>query len=158
MKNKNENIMAKIKSAGLLMFWEDEEELKIFLVHPGGPYWTKKDLWGIPKGLVEENESLFEAAKREFEEETSIIPEEPYYDLGETSSKVKSIHTWAFLKSFDGEITSNLFEMEWPPKSGEIQEFPENDKGRWFTLTEAKKFIFTSQIKILENFEAKFNI
>jgi len=150
--------MGKIKSAGLLMFWENENELKVFLVHPGGPYWTNKDQWGIPKGLIEDNESPFEAAKREFEEETGITPDAPFYDLGETSSKVKAIKTWAFMKYFTGDITSNTFEMEWPPKSGELKEFPENDEGKWFALDDAKKVIFKSQLKILENFELKFNI
>lgn len=145
--------MAKVKSAGLLMFWENEKEVKVFLVHPGGPYWTKKDLWGIPKGAIEEGETDFNAAVREFEEETGIKAEGPFYYLGETSSKVKTVKTWAFMKQFNGEIESNMFEMEWPPKSGIMQEFPENDMGSWFTLDEARKIIFGSQLGILENFE-----
>lgn len=145
--------MAKAQSAGLLMFWYFGKQVKVFLVRPGGPYWKNKYRWGIPKGHIEPGESAFEAGKREFKEETGIEPIEPFFSLGQTSSRAKTVQTWAFEKFFDGVITSNNFDLEWPPGTGQIISIPENDEGKWFTLKDAKRHIFESQVAIIENFE-----
>lgn len=129
-------------SAGLLMYKIKEgRALSCFLVHPGGPYYQGKHIgtWGIPKGLVEEGEELLEAGIREFVEETGISPQGPYIPLESIRyRKGKVVHAWAF----EGEwiekngISSNTFRTEWPPKSGNTQEFPEVDEARWMGLEE----------------------
>jgi len=148
----------KKNSAGLLMYKKKNDEFLVFLVHPGGPYWYNKYQWGIPKGEIEKEEDPQKAAIREFEEETSIDVNSSLKYLGITSSKYKTIETWAFEKDWEGEIKSNLFEMEWPKNSGIMQEFPENDKGRWFSLDQAEQVIFDSQKEILLNFKKEFEI
>lgn len=138
-------------SAGLLMFKITQaRELHCFLVHPGGPYYEGKHLgtWGIPKGLVETDESLENTAKREFFEETGIEPRPPYFYLENIRySKGKVVHAWAFEGAWeetDG-IISNSFEAEWPPKSGQLQTFPEVDEGRWMDLKEVQIRIHPAQ-------------
>ena len=141
----------KAASAGLIMYDIIDGEVKILLVHPGGPFYVKKDLkhWGIPKGLIEGKECEWECAKREFEEETGITPpisKSKYFDLGTVTYKSgKVVHAWLFRGNFPGAITCNLFSMEWPPNSGNLQEFPENDRGEMFTITEAMDKIMSSQ-------------
>ena len=115
--------MPKLISAGLLMFNESKNGLKVFLVHPGGPFFAKKDdgYWGIPKGLIEDGEEIISAAKREFEEETGIKPAKDLFLLGTiVQSNNKEVHAWSFKNENDKpiEITCNTFEMEWPPHSG----------------------------------------
>jgi predicted NUDIX family NTP pyrophosphohydrolase len=139
-----------VHSAGLLMFNSSGDELKIFLVHPGGPFFTKKDdgYWGIPKGLVEDNENPFQAAIREFEEETGIKPEGEFISVGFTAQRNnKIVHAWAFESERSGqiEITCNTFEMEWPPHSGKRQQFPEVDRGEYFNINEARKKVYSAQ-------------
>ena len=128
--------------------------LEVFLVHPGGPFWAKKDngAWSVPKGLVEEGEDRLAAAKREFVEETSIVPVEPFISLGETRAKSgKSVFVWAFMGTCDlPNIVSNTFSLEWPPKSGQMREFPEVDKGQYFRLPDAQCKITKSQAELLE--------
>lgn len=129
-------------SAGLLMYKFDGEELKVFLVHPGGPFFENKDngFWGIPKGLVEREENLLAAAIREFKEETGIEPAGEFTSLGWVKQRSgKTIHAWAFEYFGDGEIKilSNNFELEWPPNSGRRQLFPEVDDGKLFSAEEA---------------------
>ena len=136
------------------MYRKSGNILEVFLVHPGGPFWAKKDngAWSIPKGLVEEGEDRLEAAKREFLEETSILPVEPFICLGEIRAKSgKSVFVWAFMGTCDlPKIVSNTFSLEWPPKSGQMKEFPEVDKGQYFRLPDAQCKITKSQAELLE--------
>ena len=131
------------ESAGLLMYRNSRSVLEVFLVHPGGPFWAKKDIgaWSIPKGIIAEREDKLEAAKREFGEETSILPSEPFIYLGEIRQKSgKHVYAWAFERNGDPpQIKSNTFTIEWPPRSGRITEFPEVDQGQFFALPEARQ-------------------
>jgi predicted NUDIX family NTP pyrophosphohydrolase len=149
-------------SAGLLMYSVKNGKLKFFLVHPGGPFFANKDngYWGIPKGLTENNEKLLEAAKREFEEETGIEPKGEFLELGTVVQKNgKTVHAWAFEceKDENIEIECNTFKMEWPPKSGKFREFPEVDKGKFFTEEEAKIKINSAQLVFIERLKEKLN-
>jgi predicted NUDIX family NTP pyrophosphohydrolase len=124
------------------------------LVHPGGPFFIKKDngYWGIPKGLVEKDEDLLETAKREFEEETGLTPEGNFISLDFITQKSgKKIYAWAFKVNDDSpfEIKCNTFELEWPPHSGKIQNFPEVDKGEFFNLDNAVKKINPAQAEFI---------
>lgn len=142
--------MAK-KSAGLVVYYYDENKiLKVLLVHPGGPFFAKKDngVWSIPKGEYTDDEDALTVARREFKEETgNEILVEKYILL--TSVKLSSgkiITAWAANDYFDTPfVSSNLFEMEWPPKQGKMQWFPETDNAAWFTIDEAKKKMYESQ-------------
>jgi predicted NUDIX family NTP pyrophosphohydrolase len=150
------------RSAGLLMFTLKNNELKVLLVHPGGPFFKNKDngCWGIPKGLVESNENILDAAIREFEEETGIKTSGDYISLGEIrQNSGKIVHAWALEVEDDSlsEIKSNSFEMEWPPGSGRKQNFPEVDKCEFFTLEEAEKKINPSQIPLINNLKTHLN-
>ena len=132
-----------------------KEGLEYFLVHPGGPYFSNKDLgsWSIPKGLVDQDEPLLKAAKREFQEETGIEPQPPFHPLGEIRQKGgKKVHAWAFLGNWDAKqgFTSNTFSLEWPPRSGRMQEFPEIDNAQWFDQEQAKSKILSAQIPFLD--------
>jgi predicted NUDIX family NTP pyrophosphohydrolase len=148
-------------SAGLLMYRFRDSVLEVFLVHPGGPLWAAKDegAWSIPKGLIDPGEDNFAAAKREFEEETSIPSAEPFLGLGEIRQKSgKRISAWAFERRGDAPaVKSNLFTMEWPPRSGLKKDFPEIDKGEFFALPEARRKINQSQAEFLDRLEAKLN-
>lgn len=125
------------KSAGILLYRINSSKLEVLLVHPGGPYWAKKDagVWSVPKGEFEEVEDPLEAAKREMKEETGIKIKGNFIEL--TPVKLKSgkmIYAWAVCGDCEAEnITSNTFELEWPPKSGKREIFPEVDKAEWFT-------------------------
>jgi len=142
-------------SAGLLMY-DDSKELKLFLAHPGGPYFKNKDdgWWTIPKGLVEsDEEDLQNAAKREFTEETGIEPSGLMIDLGFIKQKSgKQVYCWAFKGSAEQsiELQSNNFILEWPPRSGKQQEFPEIDRAQWFDLQQAQSKIMAAQAPLLE--------
>jgi predicted NUDIX family NTP pyrophosphohydrolase len=147
-------------SAGLLLYRRDKAALGVFLVHPGGPYWTNKDLgaWSIPKGEYDVGEDPLAAAKREFEEETGFAP--PIGELNSLSeiklSSGKVITAWAVEGDCDADaIRSNMFSMEWPPKSGKMQEFPEVDRAAWFTLPEANEKIHPSQREFLTRLAAE---
>jgi len=150
--------MAKL-SAGIIVYRQNEEkEFEVLLVHPGGPFFKNKDegVWSIPKGEYEEGEDALVAAKREFEEETgNVLPDKEFIQL--VPVKIKSgkvISAWAVEANFDKSfIRSNFFEMEWPPKSGKIQSFPETDKAEWFTAKKAKKKINTGQLNLIEQLE-----
>jgi len=141
-------------SAGLLMFRRSRIAVEVFLVHPGGPFWHKKDLgaWSIPKGECTTGEDTLAAAKREFEEETGIKPVGeflPLDDLKQPSGKV--ITAWAFEGNCaPAEIRSNVFSIEWPPKSGRTQEFPEVDRAAWFSIEEARTRILKGQVGFLD--------
>ena len=144
-------------SAGLLMYRFRGGVLEVFLVHPGGPYWAKKDLgaWSLPKGEYTPDEDALAAARREFTEETGFPAEGeflPLTPLKQPSGKI--IAAWAFQGDCDPEaVKSNTFSMEWPPRSGSQQEFPEIDRAGWFTLEEAKVKIIKGQKGFLEELE-----
>lgn len=147
------------KSAGIVLFRIEDKRPEVFLVHPGGPFWAKKDAgsWSIPKGEFGEDENPQDAARREMEEETGIKTEGPFIELTPVRQKSgKIIYTWALQQDADpGSITSNFFEMEWPPKSGNTQSFPEIDRAAWFELSEAKKMLVPGQVAILDELEYK---
>jgi len=149
--------MAKKESAGLLMYRWCNSALEVFLVHPGGPYWAKKDLgaWSIPKGECAEDEDRRDAAKREFQEETGFLPEGNFIALTPIKQPGgKLVHAWAFKGDCDAEaIVSNTFSIEWPPRSGKRQAFPEVDRAEWFTIDAAKKKILKGQVGFLEELE-----
>jgi predicted NUDIX family NTP pyrophosphohydrolase len=132
--------MAVKKSAGILLFNNDKGKLLFFLVHPGGPFWVKKDegAWSIPKGEFE-NEEPLAAATREFYEETGFRLDGDFIPLTPRKQKSgKVIYAWALKGDVDAaSVKSNLFELEWPPKSGKEREFPEVDKAAWYPLPEA---------------------
>jgi predicted NUDIX family NTP pyrophosphohydrolase len=142
------------RSAGLLMFRRAGKTAEVLLVHPGGPFWAKKDdgAWSIPKGLFEEAEDALAAARREFEEETGTFPEGEFIELGIFKQPSgKRISAWAFEGAFDlATFRSNMFAMEWPPKSGRLREFPEADRAGWFGPEEALVKVTKGQHPIIE--------
>ena len=140
-------------SAGLLMFRERGVGVEVFLVHPGGPLWRKKDIgaWSIPKGEVVAGEDFLTTARREFEEETGIKAAREFINLGEIRQPSgKIVAAWAFEGNYTPVIRSNTFSMEWPPKSGRTQEFPEVDRVEWFSLNDARDRIHRGQIGFLD--------
>ncbi len=142
-------------SAGLLMYSSNNGEVKLFLVHPGGPYFNKKDdgYWSIPKGLREENEDLLATAQREFEEETGIVPVGDFIPLGNVKQKNnKTVYAWAFKSDLDNpvEITCNTCEVEWPPRSGRYITIPEVDKGNFFGTEDARRKINRAQVEFID--------
>jgi predicted NUDIX family NTP pyrophosphohydrolase len=150
--------MAK-KSAGILLYREASGVIEVLLVHPGGPFWAEKDegAWSIPKGEFGDDEPPFAAAKREFAEETGVMLEgegialEPVRQPGG-----KLVYAWAIHHHFDPSgLRSNTFSVEWPPKSGRLQEFPEVDRAAWFTLEEATRKILKGQAPLLDQLERK---
>jgi predicted NUDIX family NTP pyrophosphohydrolase len=140
-------------SAGLLIYRIQNGSLEVFLIHPGGPYWTNKDeaSWSIPKGEVDTGEAPLDAAKREFREETGFTAEGPFHKLTPViQNPHKTVQAWAARGDFDEtKLESNTFSVEWPPRSGKIREFPEADKAAWFTLEEASGKILKGQIPLL---------
>ena len=146
-------------SAGIVLYrWLDgskNKRLEVLLVHPGGPFWKNKDAgsWSIPKGEYEPAEDALNAARREFAEETSLtLPEGDFKPLGELRQPSgKVITAWAHEGDFPAEdLRSNLFSMEWPPKSGKMQEFPEVDRAAWFGLDEAREKLIPGQCGFLD--------
>lgn len=148
--------MAK-KSAGLLVYRQKEKTIEVLLVHPGGPFWAKKDegAWSIPKGEVGDDEDLLVAAIREMEEETGIKVSGDFTELTPVKQKSgKWIHAWVLEKELDiDHINSNTFEMEWPPRSGIKKIFPEIDKAGWFNTSTAKKKVIEGQISLINQLE-----
>ena len=142
------------KSAGLVMYRYRNSILEVFLVHPGGPYWAKKDdgSWSIPKGEYSDDEEPFQVAKREFKEETGYDAKGDFLPL--TTIKQPSrklISAWAFEGDCDAStIKSNTFKMEWPPRSGKEAEFPEVDRAEWFPTNMAKKKLLKGHIGFIE--------
>jgi predicted NUDIX family NTP pyrophosphohydrolase len=141
-------------SAGLLMYRRRSEALEVFLVHPGGPFWAKKDLgaWSIPKGEYRPDEDPLVAAQREFTEETGVQPAKPsFIELPPARhAGGKVIRAWAFEGEADpATIVSNTFSMEWPPRSRHQQTFPEVDRAAWFSIEEATQRILRGQIPLL---------
>jgi predicted NUDIX family NTP pyrophosphohydrolase len=148
-------------SAGILLFRRAGEALEVLLVHPGGPYWAKKDLgaWSVPKGLVEEDEEPLKCALRELEEELGspfAFAAGELTELGSVRQKAgKLVHCWAAEGDFDpATLRSNTFSMEWPPRSGSEGEFPEVDRAQWFGLEEARAKIIPAQADFLDRLKA----
>ena len=145
--------MAK-QSAGLLLYRFHEGALEVFLVHPGGPFWAKKDLgaWSIPKGEIDEGEDPLEAARREFEEETGFRPGGMFRELTPARQKSgKIVRAWAVEGDCDSAaVRSNTFSTEWPPRSGRQQEFPEVDRAGWFDQDTAREKILDGQRALLD--------
>jgi predicted NUDIX family NTP pyrophosphohydrolase len=146
-------------SAGILMWRRRPRGVEVLLGHFGGPLWAKRDAgaWAIPKGLVEEGEDPEACARREFEEELGISPEGPLAPLGRIRQKGgKYVEAFALEGDLDPErIVSNTFTLEWPPKSGRFQSWPEVDRAHWFTLAEAREMILPSQAPILDLLETR---
>lgn len=141
-------------SAGILLYRYRDRHLEVLLVHPGGPYWSGKDLgaWSIPKGLFDPEEDPLAAARREFREETGFDPDGDFLSLGKVKQPSgKIVHAWALEGELDvNRISSNTFTMEWPPHSGKMERFPEIDRGEWFDLDVAKTKITRGQRQLLE--------
>jgi len=146
------------QSAGILLYREIDKQLQVFLVHPGGPFFKNKDLgaWSIPKGEFLDDEDALTAAKREFKEETGQTTDGAFIELKLVYLKRgKKVCAWAVEGDIDHEnIESNLFEMEWPPKSGKRQSFPEIDRAAWFTINEAREKINIGQVGLVDSFLA----
>lgn len=146
------------RSAALLVFRRRAGGLEVFLVHPGGPFWAKKDLgaWSIPKGEFAAGEDSLAAAKREFAEEVGqVVAGEAIALTPCPQPSRKVIHPWAVEGEVDeAQVKSNAFEMEWPPRSGKRARFPEVDRGQWFTLAEARQRLLPGQVPILEELAA----
>jgi predicted NUDIX family NTP pyrophosphohydrolase len=142
-------------SAGLLVYRRNANRIEVLLVHPGGPFWAKKDAgaWTIPKGLAEAaaDSDLLATAQREFTEETGVAAQGPFLPLTPvTQASGKTVHAFACAGDFDpAELVSNVFEIEWPPRSGRRQNFPEVDRAAWFGLAEAMDKIIGYQRPLL---------
>lgn len=142
------------QSAGLMMYRYRHQMLEVLLVHPGGPFWRNKDegAWSIPKGEYEEGQDPFETARREFREETGYDANGNFIALAplrQTSRKI--IAAWAFEGNCDSEkIVSNLFTLEWPPKSGKHAQFPEVDRAAWFSIPTARQKILKGQLGFID--------
>lgn len=137
------------RSAGILMYRHAERVPEMLLVHPGGPFWAKKDdgAWSIPKGEYAEGEDPLVAARREFAEELGTVAEGAVLDLGElVQPGRKVVRVWALEGDFDvSRLRSNVFEMQWPPGSGRKQSFPEVDRAAWFAPNDARRKILAGQ-------------
>jgi predicted NUDIX family NTP pyrophosphohydrolase len=144
-------------SAGLLMYRIRDGVLEVFLVHPGGPFFEKRDtgVWGIPKGEIDEGENALAAAQREFTEETGFKAQGLFLPLTPVKQKGgKIVQAWAVEGDCDPtQMKSNMFTMEWPPHSGRQQEFPEVDRAGWFRMAEAKQKINPAQIAFLDELQ-----
>jgi len=142
------------QSAGILLYRKQDEQLQVFLVHPGGPFFKNKDTgaWGIPKGEFLDDEDALTAARREFLEETGHPIDGTFIKLSPIKLKSgKTVYAWAVEGDADADnIVSNTFPQEWPPKSGKFMETPEVDKAGWFNITEAKQKITPAQFALIE--------
>jgi predicted NUDIX family NTP pyrophosphohydrolase len=152
--------MAK-QTAGILVHRRRAGEIEVFLAHPGGPFWAKKDLgaWSIPKGEFVDPETPLDAARREFAEEIGQDVTGEFVSLTPHKSPGgKIIHAFAVAGDVDAtKVESNLFEMEWPPHSGRMQSFPEVDRGAWFGIAEARRRLVKGQLPILEELVARLS-
>jgi predicted NUDIX family NTP pyrophosphohydrolase len=150
------------QSAGILLYRRKDSEPEVLLVHPGGPFWAKKDdgAWSIPKGLCETDEEPLAAAKREFAEETGCTPAGDFVELGSfRQSGGKVVTAFAVEGDFDlAAFRSNSFEMEWPPKSGRKQAFPEADRAGWFALMQARRKMTKGQVQIIDALAGRLRI
>ncbi|HEY0010637.1 MAG TPA: NUDIX domain-containing protein [Candidatus Paceibacterota bacterium] len=150
--------MAK-KSAGILLYRMRGGSFEVFLGHPGGPLYTKKDegVWSIPKGEYDGDEDAYDAARREFTEETGHEAHGTGFELAPVMTKSrKTIRAWAVEGEADpGKVTSNTFEMEWPPRSGKRQPFPEIDRAEWFAPEVARAKLRPEQVPLISELEAR---
>lgn len=141
-------------SAGIVLYRIQGDAPELFLVHPGGPFWAKKDTgsWSFPKGEYEAGEDALEAARREFKEETGFdMPQGDLISLGEVKYNNKILSTWALQGSVDARrVQSNVFTMEWPPRTGKKQEFPEVDRAGWFAPSFAKQKLVKGQAELVD--------
>src|SRR5690242_17675558 len=144
-------------SAGLILYRMQSGQLEVLLVHPGGPFWSKKDqgAWFVPKGEIAPGEAELLAAQREFEEETGLKPDGPFLPLGTVKHKSgKTVTAWAFAGDCDpAAIESNTFSLEWPPRSGQRKEFPEVDRAAFFTVAEARTKIHADEFELLRRLQ-----
>jgi len=149
------------QSAGILVYRKKGSGVEVLLAHPGGPFWAKKDVWSIPKGELGDGEEALAAARREFEEELGVLP--PHGDvieLGTTKQPGKINHIWAV----EGDLDISKFQfgslvkLQWPPRSGEYIEFPENDKAAWFDLAKAKTKLFKAQVDFIDRLVEKLGL
>lgn len=148
----------RIQSAGILLFRRTSGEVEVLLGHLGGPFWTKRQeqAWSIPKGEVEAGEEPEAAARREFTEELGVeVPDGPWLDLGQVRQSRKDVRVWAVEGDLDPEaIIPGTFELQWPPRSGRIESFPELDRVAWLTLPEAARLIVGAQAEFLDRLSA----
>lgn len=148
-----------VHSGGILLYRFIESKLQIMLVHPGGPFWVKKDdgSWSIPKGIYKDEENPLDAARREFREETGHHVDGKFLDLGKVKQPSgKIVHAWALEQDFDtSKLVSNTFSLEWPPKSGTIQKYPEVDRGGWFEIPDAKIKLVKGQVEFIDRLVEK---
>ena len=161
MPNKQSTSPRTKKSAGILLYRFHNNLAEVLLVHPGGPFWAKKDdgAWSIPKGEFGAGEDPLDAAKRELEEETGIKADGNFIELTPVKQKSgKLVYAWALQKDIDpAAIKSNSFELDWPPRSGIKKSFPEIDRAAWFTMDEARNKIIGGQAPLINELEAKLN-
>ena len=147
------------RSAGILLYRQRDGRLEVLLAHPGGPFWAKKDLgaWTIPKGEIGDGEDAQAAARREFNEETGLaVPGELIALTPIKQRGGKTVIAWAACGDCDpARIRSNTFSMEWPPRSGKQQEFPEIDRAAWFGLDAARERILPAQVPLLDELEQR---
>ncbi len=145
-------------SAGLLLYRGTSPGLEVFLAHPGGPFWQAREagVWTIPKGIIDPGEEPLDAARREFQEETGVVPVGPFIELGSVRQKGgKVVHAWAWKGDADPRgVTSNTATMEWPRNSGRMLTFPEVDRCAWFDLAAARERINPAQRELLDRLEA----
>ncbi len=158
MRTSPEKLRSRPESAGLLLFRRSGSAIEVLLGHPGGPFWKTRDegAWSIPKGLVAADEALLDAARREFAEETGHTPRGRFIALGEARQAAgKIVHAWAVEGDWDpANLRSNDFELEWPPRSGRLQSFPELDRAAWFSVSEARRRILKGQLVFLDRLAA----
>jgi predicted NUDIX family NTP pyrophosphohydrolase len=145
-------------SAGILFYRRRDGRVEVLLAHPGGPFWKRKDLgaWSIPKGECQAGEDPMAAARREFEEETGLRLQSELTPLGEVKQAGgKVVRAWAVEGDCEASaMHSNTFQLEWPPKSGKIQQFPEIDRFEWFSLDAARERLVSAQAAFLERLPA----
>jgi predicted NUDIX family NTP pyrophosphohydrolase len=144
-------------SAGLLVYRRRDRAVEVLLVHPGGPFWRNRDdrAWSVPKGEVGEGDDWLADARREMREETGFVPDGPFVRLAPVRQPGgKTIHVWAVAADWDSSrLTSDTFAMEWPPRPGRVQRFPEVDRAGWFEIAEARRKILRGQVGLLDELE-----
>ncbi len=147
------------RSAGTLLYRAEQGTVEVLLVHMGGPFWARKDehAWSIPKGEYSDTEDPHDVAAREFAEELgSPLPDRPEFDLGAAAQSGKSVTAFARAADFDAaSCVSNTFEVEWPPRSGRLQSFPEVDRAEWFDLDTAREKLVKGQVVFLDRLHAR---
>lgn len=146
----------------MVLFRRSNPGLQILLAHPGGPFWRNRDAgaWTIPKGIVEQDEDLLDAARREFTEETGIVPQAPFISLGAVRQKAgKTVHAWAWEGDADpAAITSNSSRTEWPRGSGRWITYPEVDRCAWFDAAEARRRLNPAQAELVDRLESALGL